>query len=129
MTIKYDYSGKLLGSDETYADTREGVTELVDDLSEQLLYADHVTPLAITTIGEVVTTHHLIADRNVVRMRSNSIDLGDFNEVNSFLETTRHLLHVNCSETENEGIIQTVIDVGNSEGLGHSFSIEHKVGN
>ena len=129
MTIKYDYSGKLLGSDETYADTREGVTELVDDLSEQLLYADHVTLLAITTIGEVVTTHHLIADRNVVRMRSNSIDLGDFNEVNSFLETTRHLLHVNCSETENEGIIQTVIDVGNSEGLGHSFSIEHKVGN
>ena len=129
MTIKYDYSGKLLGSDETYANTREGVTELVDDLSEQLLYADHVTLLAITTIGEVVTTHHLIADRNVVRMRSNSIDLGDFNEVNSFLETTRHLLHVNCSETENEGIIQTVIDVGNSEGLGHSFSIEHKVGN
>ena len=129
MTIKYDYSGKLLGSDETYADTREGVTELVDDLSEQLLYADHVTLLAITTIGEVVTTHHLIADRNVVRMRSNSIDLGDFNEVNSFLETTRHLLHVNCSETENEGIIQTVIDVGYGEGVGHSFSIEHKVGN
>ena len=129
MTIKYDYSGKLLGSDETYADTREGVTELVDDLSEQLLYADHVTLLAITTIGEVVTTHHLIADRNVVRMRSNSIDLGDFNEVNSFLETTRHLLHVDCSKTENEGIIQTVIDVGYGEGVGHSFSIEHKVGN
>ena len=43
--------------------------------------------------------------------------------------TTRHLLHVDCSKTENEGIIQTVIDVGNSEGLGHSFSIEHKVGN
>lgn len=129
MTIKYDYSGKLLGSDETYVDTREGVTELVDDLSEQLLYADHVTLLAITTIGEVVTTHHLIADRNVARMRSNSIDLGDFNEVNSFLETTRHLLHVDCNETETDTVIQTVIDVGNSEGMGHSFSIEHKAGN
>ena len=62
-------------------------------------------------------------------MRSNSIDLGDFNEVNSFLETTRHLLHVDCSETENEGIIQTVIDVGYGEGVGRSFSIEHKVEN
>ena len=129
MTIKYDYSGKLLGSDETYVDTREGVTELVDDLSEQLLYADHVTLLAITTIGGVATTHHLIVDRNVARMRSNSIDLGDFNEVNSFLETTRHLLHVDCNETETDTVIQTVIDVGNSEGMGHSFSIEHKAGN
>lgn len=129
MTIKYDYSGKLSGGDETYVDTREGITELVDGLSEHLLYADHVTLLAITTIGGVATTHHLIVDRNVARMRSNSIDLGDFNEVNSFLETTRHLLHVDCNETENEGIIQTVIDVGNSEGMGHSFSIEHKAGN
>lgn len=129
MTIKYDYSGKLLGSDETYVDTREGVTELVDDLSEQLLYADHVTLLAITTIGGVATTHHLIVDRNVARMRSNSIDLGDFNEVNSFLETTRHLLHVDCNETETDTVIQTVIDIGNSEGMGHSFSIEHKAGN
>lgn len=129
MTIKYDYSGKLLGSDETYVDTREGITELVDGLSEQLLYADHVTLLAITTIGGVATTHHLIVDRNVARMRSNSIDLGDFNEVNSFLETTRHLLHVDCNETETDTVIQTVIDVGNSEGMGHSFSIEHKAGN
>ena len=62
-------------------------------------------------------------------MRSNSIDLGDFNEVNSFLETTRHLLHVDCNETETDTVIQTVIDVGNSEGMGHSFSIEHKAGN
>ena len=38
MTIKYDYSGKLSGGDETYVDTREGITELVDGLSEQLLY-------------------------------------------------------------------------------------------
>ncbi len=129
MTIKYDYSGKLSGGDETYVDTREGITELVDGLSEQLLYADHVTLLAITTIGGVATTHHLIVDRNVARMRSNSIDLGDFNEVNSFLETTRHLLHVDCNETETDTVIQTVIDVGNSEGMGHSFSIEHKAGN
>ena len=129
MTIKYDYSGKLSGGDETYVDTREGITELVDGLSEQLLYADHVTLLAITTIGGVATTHHLIVDRNVARMRSNSIDLGDFNEVNSFLETTRHLLHVDCNETETDRVIQTVIDVGNSEGMGHSFSIERKAGN
>lgn len=129
MTIKYDYSGKLSGGDETYVDTREGITELVDGLSEQLLYADHVTLLAITTIGGVATTHHLIVDRNVARMRSNSIDLGDFNEVNSFLETTRYLLHVDCNETETDTVIQTVIDVGNSEGMGHSFSIEHKAGN
>ncbi len=129
MTIKYDYSGKLSGGDETYVDTREGITELVDGLSEQLLYADHVTLLAITTIGGVATTHHLIVDRNEARMRSNSIDLGDFNEVNSFLETTRHLLHVDCNETETDTVIQTVIDVGNSEGMGHSFSIEHKAGN
>jgi hypothetical protein len=42
---------------------------------------------------------------------------------------TPPIVVIASSVTENEEIIQTVIDVGNSEGLGHSFSIEHKVGN
>lgn len=133
MTIKYDYSGKLECKEEIFGSTREHMDTMVDDLADRIKGLDEVAVLVMGRKGTDIEVTHLITnphqDQNFVdiRQRTSVLSMAGIDEAHDYIETARHLLHVDCNETETDTVIQTVIDVGNSEGLGHSFSIEHKV--
>lgn len=135
MTIKYVYSGKLECKEEIFGSSREHMTDMIDNLADQINDLDEVVVLVVGRKGADIEVTHLITNPHRdqkfvdIRQRTNVLGLTGIDEARDYMETARHLLHVDCNETETDTVIQTVIDVGNSEGLGHSFSIEHKVGN
>lgn len=129
MRIQYEYDGTVTSTEESFGSTKEHITQIAGELAESLSEYDEAVVLMIGRKGNEVEFNHLISSKGSVdggvdiRRRTTNIEMSEAQEALNFLEKSRHILHVDCNDFRSSDINEIVIDVGNPDGEGHSFTL------
>lgn len=128
MRIQYEYNGTVTGTEESFGSTNEHIGQIADELATAFNRYDEAVVLMVGRKGNEVEFTHLISNKGSVsgdvdiRRRTTNIEMSEAQEALNFLETSRHILHVDCNDFRSSDINEIVIDVGNPDGEGHSFT-------
>lgn len=129
MSYELDFKGSAEFTAEKYGSSREDFSLAIDELSEQIKSMDSVAVLVIGRTGQDIEVSHLIAnaksdDVNQVdyRLRNATISLPEIESAHEFMTVARTILHVDVADMTNSDKPMVVLDIGNSEGEGHSLS-------
>ena len=128
MVNKIDFIGNCVLNEETYPADREQLDDMISGLVDQMQSMDSLSLIMVGRKGMNVHVEHLLMNPNrdqrfvEARLKSAVIELPNNNEVFEFMETARALLHVDVYTDLPDMVGQTLLDIGNSEGEGHSLS-------